>query len=66
MEGFTQPEIAKLALDVTSDENVQSVIKTIIEREGHIDMVVNNAGANCPGIYPPQPSAIEPRVLIAL
>ncbi|EKM61690.1 uncharacterized protein PHACADRAFT_112538 [Phanerochaete carnosa HHB-10118-sp] len=49
LEGFSQPGIEKLALDVTSDENVQSVIRTVIEKEGRIDMVVNNAGANCPG-----------------
>ncbi|GJE86192.1 SDR family oxidoreductase [Phanerochaete sordida] len=49
MEGFAHPAIEKLSLDVTSDENVQDVVKTIIEREGRIDMVVNNAGANCAG-----------------
>ncbi|EKM54429.1 uncharacterized protein PHACADRAFT_97197 [Phanerochaete carnosa HHB-10118-sp] len=49
IEGFSEPGIEKLALDVTSDENVQSVVKTIIDKEGRIDMVVNNAGVNCPG-----------------
>ena len=44
MEGFQNLSIEKLALDVTSDEDVESVIKTILDAEGKIDIVVNNAG----------------------
>ncbi|KAI9068708.1 NAD-P-binding protein [Trametes sanguinea] len=44
MEGFTSPNIHTLTLDVTKDESVQSVIETVIEREGQIDVLVNNAG----------------------
>lgn len=46
---FANPRIYKLALDVTSDENVQNVIQEIIRKEGKIDVVVNNAGVICPG-----------------
>ena len=44
MEGFQNLSIEKLALDVTSDEDVESIIKTILDAEGKIDIVVNNAG----------------------
>ncbi|KAI0066439.1 NAD-P-binding protein [Artomyces pyxidatus] len=44
MSGFKHEDIQLLALDVTSDASVQEVISTIIEREGRIDIVVNNAG----------------------
>jgi NAD(P)-dependent dehydrogenase (short-subunit alcohol dehydrogenase family) len=33
-----------LALDVTKDESVEAAIAEIIRREGHIDLLVNNAG----------------------
>ncbi|EPT06184.1 NAD-binding protein, partial [Fomitopsis schrenkii] len=49
MEGLTQPNIERLALDVTNDANVKEVVTTIIDREGRIDIVVNNAGAPCHG-----------------
>lgn len=51
MEGFADPGIEKLALDVTNDQNVLDVVKTVIEKEGRIDIVVNNAGANCAGEF---------------
>ena len=49
MEGLPHPNIERLALDVTNDANVRQVVETIIEREGRIDIVVNNAGAMCHG-----------------
>ena len=49
MEGFAHPNIERLALDVTNDANVKEVVETVIEREGRIDIVVNNAGAMCHG-----------------
>jgi hypothetical protein len=44
MDGFHNTSIEKLALDVTSSEDVDRVIKTIVDAEGRIDIVVNNAG----------------------
>ncbi|GLB35945.1 putative short-chain dehydrogenases reductases (SDR) family protein [Lyophyllum shimeji] len=41
---FSFPSVEKLALDVTSDEAVERVVKHIVEVEGKIDVVVNNAG----------------------
>ncbi|CAL1701528.1 unnamed protein product [Somion occarium] len=41
---FTNPQVRTLAMDVTSDESVQSTIEEIVKREGKIDIVVNNAG----------------------
>ncbi|KAI0095212.1 oxidoreductase [Irpex rosettiformis] len=49
MATFQHPNIEKLTLDVLSDEQVTSVVKTIIENEGQIDVLVNNAGVNCAG-----------------
>lgn len=49
MATFQHPSIEKLTLDVLSDEQVTSVVKTIIEKEGQIDVLVNNAGVNCAG-----------------
>ena len=50
MDAFTNTRIRKLTLDVTSDEDVQKVIDGIIAEEGHIDIVVNNAGVICIGV----------------
>jgi len=38
------PDIRTIALDVTSDDSVNSVIKHIIDEEGRLDIVVCNAG----------------------
>ncbi len=43
-----------LDLDVTSDESVASVVKQVIDRFGHIDVLVNNAGVGPPA--PPRSS----------
>lgn len=51
MEGFTNPSIEKLALDVTSDDAVEHVVQTILEKEGKIDIAVNNAGILAIGKY---------------
>jgi len=49
MEEFTNERIRKLTLDVTSDDDVQRAIDKIVAAEGHIDIVVNNAGVICVG-----------------
>jgi 1-acylglycerone phosphate reductase len=48
---FEDKTIEKVSVDVTSDESVQNALKHIIEKEGKIDVVVNNAGFIAPGIY---------------
>ncbi len=45
MKGFTNPNIRTLVLDVTNDEQVNSVAQEIYNAEGKIDIVVNNAGS---------------------
>ncbi len=43
MQGFKDPNIEILALDVTSDDDVQQVIQHVANTEGRVDIVVNNA-----------------------
>ena len=51
MATLTQDNVQKLVLDVTNNENIQDVVKTVIEREGKIDALVNNAGVLCTSVY---------------
>ena len=39
-----QRSFAMLPLDVTSDESVEAAVRELIDREGRIDLLVNNAG----------------------
>jgi NAD(P)-dependent dehydrogenase (short-subunit alcohol dehydrogenase family) len=41
--------VTYLDLDVTSDESVASAVKQVIDRFGHIDVLVNNAGVGSTG-----------------
>ena len=41
--------VTYLDLDVTSDESVASVVGQVIDRFGHIDVLVNNAGVGATG-----------------
>ena len=50
MKGFSTDDIVRMALDVTSDADVKRVVKHIVDTEGKIDIVVNNAGINSPGV----------------
>ena len=51
MDGLQHPNIRTLRLDVLEDDQVDEVIKTIIDREGRIDLLVNNAGSGAPGNF---------------
>src|SRR3954462_14399157 len=42
--GAGQRSFEMLSLDMTSDESVQAAIKEVMRSEGHIDLLVNNAG----------------------
>lgn len=44
MDGFKHP-VEKRVMDVTSDDDVKSVVQSILEEQGKIDILVNNAGA---------------------
>jgi 1-acylglycerone phosphate reductase len=44
-------QIELLSLDVTDDAAVKGVIGTIIAKEGRIDVVMNNAGVGCYGVF---------------
>jgi NADP-dependent 3-hydroxy acid dehydrogenase YdfG len=44
MEDFKHP-VEKRVMDVTSDDQVALTIQSILEEQGKIDVVVNNAGA---------------------
>ncbi|PPQ67156.1 hypothetical protein CVT25_005757 [Psilocybe cyanescens] len=46
---FSDGNVEKLALDVNSDESIAEVLKYILEKDGKIDVVVNNAGVTSPG-----------------
>ncbi|KAJ7659299.1 NAD-P-binding protein [Mycena polygramma] len=43
------PNIELMALDVTDDANVVAVVQSIINNEGRIDILINNAGLACFG-----------------
>lgn len=45
MDGFKDDKIKKLVMDVSHDDDVQTVIQKVLQDEGKIDVVVNNAGA---------------------
>ena len=44
MDGFKHP-VEKRVMDVTSDDQVALTVQSILEEQGKIDIVVNNAGA---------------------
>ena len=44
MKGFSGTNIYRRKVDVTSSEDIDAVVEEIMENEGRIDIVVNNAG----------------------
>lgn len=52
LKGFQNPNVKTHVLDVNSDENVKALVQDIIDTEGRIDLLVNNAGVMCVGEYP--------------
>lgn len=40
-----------LSCDLTSGEDIQKAVDTIIEKEGHIDLLINNAGMGISGAF---------------
>ncbi|KAG1756392.1 uncharacterized protein EDB91DRAFT_1233217 [Suillus paluster] len=43
--GYATSRRKRLVMDVTSDDNVRLVVQSILQEQGKIDIVVNNAGA---------------------
>ena len=44
MEPLKEDGVVPVRLDVTDEESLQEVVKTVLEREGRVDVLVNNAG----------------------
>ena len=66
MEGFSHPGIERRSLNVTSDSNVNVVIAGVIEKEGRIDIVVNNAGVMCHGASCDSPILVVQLILLTV
>ena len=49
MDDLKHENIHKLPLDVTKDDSVKDVVRIIIEKEGQIDILYNNAGMSGTG-----------------
>lgn len=44
LEDLSKKGVHTIALDVTDDESMKTCVKTILDKEGRIDVLVNNAG----------------------
>ena len=44
MEPLKEDGVVPVRLDVTDDESMQEVVRTVLDREGRVDVLVNNAG----------------------
>ena len=49
LEALESEGIHSLALDVSSESSVQEAVASVLEAEGRIDLLVNNAGLACFG-----------------
>lgn len=56
-EKYTNSKFVVLKLDVKNIETIQGTIQAIIEKEGRIDVVINNAGAGITGAIEEIPEA---------
>lgn len=57
MNDLHHPNCRKCVLDVMSDEQANAVVAKIIEDEGHIDLLINNAGMPAAGLCHPPPQS---------
>lgn len=48
-QNYSESKFPIIALDITKTETISSCIQTVIAAEGHIDVVINNAGAGITG-----------------
>ncbi len=53
----TSPSVSVLKLDLTKAESIKQTVKTIVDKEGRIDVLINNAGMHTGG--PIETSPIE-------
>ena len=49
LDDLSRSSVPTLALDVTDRGSIERAVATVIEREGRIDMLINNAGMNSTG-----------------
>ena len=48
-EGKTNDGVNILKMDLTDNESINKVVKTIVEKEGRLDVLINNAGMHTGG-----------------
>lgn len=48
-ENYKESKFSILELDVKNNQSIQQTVKTIIEKEGRLDVVINNAGVGITG-----------------
>ena len=56
-------QIQPIALDVTKPQSIEAAVKSILSESGRIDVLVNNAGIECPGPFEDTPEADFRRVM---
>ncbi len=48
-QNYSESQFPILALDVTDNESIVSCVKIVVEKEGQLDVLINNAGAGITG-----------------